>query len=95
MNGPLRIDTMFAFIVVDDDGTEGIPAIPDGNTMLLLPLVGADMKRVEQIKEMVKQIQTVDPLLVGKTVTLVQFSQRTELAVFEDGQETPLWKERP
>lgn len=37
MKGQLRIDEMYAFIMIDEDGTEGIPAIDGGG--VLLPFV--------------------------------------------------------
>lgn len=75
MNGQERIDEMFAFIVVDDDGTEGIPATYLGNT--LYPLVGADMKRVESLRPAAEDYARSS----GKPVRLVRFSTREELEV--------------
>jgi hypothetical protein len=83
VKGQLRIDTLFAFIVVDDDGTEGVPAmlVPPGvfPTATMLPFMGADPARVEALR---KQVMT-DPLLKGKTITLAQFSVRTNLEVIQ------------
>jgi hypothetical protein len=78
MRGQLRIDQMFAFIVRDDDGTEGIPAVygPGG---ILMPLVGADMARVADLRAIVLR----DVLLTGKRITLVKFSVRETLEVIE------------
>lgn len=80
MKGQLRITTMYAFIVVDDDGTEGVPAMlaPSGtfaNFPMLLPLMGADLDRVNSLREYVQ----TDPALKGKTITLAKFSVRTNL----------------
>ncbi len=83
MKGQLRIDQMYAFIVLDDDGTEGIPAIRGPNGMVL-PLVGADMARIDSLREIVRR----DPMLKGKRITLAKFSVRENMEVIErDGRE--------
>ncbi len=72
MQGQLRIEQMYAFIIVDDDGTEGIPAFnpPDGG--MAIPMVGADMAMVDKLRP----IAVTMSLTFGKTVELVKFSQR-------------------
>lgn len=72
MEGQLRIDQMFAFICLDDDGTEGIPAFLAGG--LAMPMVGADMKRVESLRPIAQ-----DMVKAGKKITLVKFSVRETL----------------
>lgn len=76
MKGQLRIETVYAFIVVDDDGTEGIPAIqsPEGGWV---PLVGADLERVSSLRELVPFVAR------GKRVTLAHFTRRQDIEVFE------------
>ena len=78
MRGQLRIEQMYAFVVVDDDGTEGIPATrgPGG---LAMPLVGADMKRVESLKPIVRDMARQ----LDKPITLCRFEVRTELETIE------------
>jgi len=49
---------MYAFVSVDEDGDEGIYAIshptqPD----LMLPMVGADMERVEHLKNIADEME--------------------------------------
>jgi hypothetical protein len=48
MKGPFRIESLYAFVVVDDDGSEGVAGrlMPNGTWM---PFIGADMERVEQL----------------------------------------------
>lgn len=48
MQGQLRIDSVFVFIVLDEDGTEGVPAFLAPNGMLL-PMVAADQARLDQL----------------------------------------------
>jgi len=64
---------MFAFIALDHDGTEGVIA---GETpMGFLPLVGADMDRIDSLRPIAQRIA-----LGTKTkVCLVQFTNRIEL----------------
>lgn len=77
MNGQQRVESMYAFLVVDDDGTEGVPAFfTDGGWM---PLVGADMERVESLRNVARGLATD----LGKRITLVEFTTRTEKEVYE------------
>lgn len=77
MRGQLRIEQMYAFVVLDDDNTEGIPAFagPSGP----VPMVGADMKRVDDLRPIAQAIAED----MGKKVTLCRFEVRTELETFE------------
>lgn len=78
MRGQLRIEQMFAFVVVDDDGTEGIPAFM-GPDRVAMPLTGADMERVESLRPLAQKIATQ----LGKPITLVRFENRTEVEVIK------------
>jgi len=73
-----RIEQMFAFICEDrgpDD--EGVVAAPFGNQVL--PLVGADIERVESLKPIVQSV--ADKL--RKKVKIVVFSKREEVGLIE------------
>lgn len=76
MDGQLRILSLWAFIIVDDDGTEGIIGMlgPQGTT---LPLVGADLARVASLRPYAQQLATQ----TGKPVTVAHFSVRTDAEV--------------
>jgi hypothetical protein len=78
MKGQLRIDQVFAFIVLDDDGTEGVPAVMAPNGMLL-PLMGADLARIDSLRAIVER----DPRLTGKQITLAKFSGRENVEVIQ------------
>lgn len=41
------IEQLFAFVVVEPNGSEGVPAIKHGQ--VLLPMIGADMARAESM----------------------------------------------
>jgi hypothetical protein len=83
MKGQLRIDTLYAFIVLDDDGTEGVPAIMAPSSVIgmpmMVPLMGADTARIESLREVVMH----DPALHGKKVTLAQFTNRKVIEVIQ------------
>jgi hypothetical protein len=68
-----KVEQMFAFLAVDQSGDEGVLAwpLPDGT---LLPLLGADMKRMETVRPFAQQIANVR----GVPVKLAVFSTREE-----------------
>ncbi len=74
VEGQERILSLFAFIAVDEDGTEGVPALSSG-----WPLMGADLARVESLR--VYAQMAADQL--GKPVTLAHFSRRTDQEVIQ------------
>ena len=66
----LDADHVYAFLSVDENG-EGLIAAGDKGGGLL-PLIFTDIKKVEQLKEGVKQMLKV----TGKKARLVKFSKR-------------------
>jgi len=69
-----RIEEMYAFVAEDsgpDD--EGVVAMSVGDVML--PLVGADMARVESLKPIAQDIASQ----TGKKVKLIHFTNREDL----------------
>lgn len=78
MDGQLQILSMWAFIVTDDDGTQGVVGtwLPG---LGMQPLVGADLARVGSLRP---YAQTVASRL-GKPVTLAHFSARTDQEVIQ------------
>lgn len=75
MDGQLRIEEMFAFVVMDTDNTEGVPAFQSGQH--LLPMVGADLAMVEKLRPMAQQFANAN----GLPITLVVFRTREEVEV--------------
>lgn len=79
MRGRRRIEQMYAFVALDpEDDTEGVPAYTAPNGMMM-PLVGADMTRVESLRPVAQELARV----TGVRITLCRFEVRTELEVFE------------
>lgn len=85
MRGQLRIDTMYAFVVVDTDGTEGIPAYPQGE--ILVPLTGADISRVAQLMPIAMGLAAQG----NKSIELVHFTERRHVDWIDppDGPQRP------
>lgn len=78
MRGQVRIDSLFAFVVVDDDGSEGVPAFP-GPGGVLMPMMGADLARMDLLEPMAQLLATT----LNKQVTLCRFLTRDELKVID------------
>ena len=73
-----RIEKMFAFIAEGKPEDEGVIATltPQG----WLPLVGADMARVESLRPIAQRVARA----AGKTVKLVVFETRREMEVIKE-----------
>lgn len=66
---PKKIDQMFAFVVEEEDGGEGVAAWRTSTGWM--PLVGADMQRVESLRHVAQLIADT----TGRPIKLVKFSQ--------------------
>lgn len=67
---------LYAFVAADGLG-EGLVAFNQGNTMY--PMVGADAALVEDLKVFARNIAGA----TGRKITLVKFTQRTEMEVIK------------
>jgi len=76
----LKIEEMYAFIATEEDGQEGICAfqIKSG---LWMPMVGADLKRVDSLRPMAKAIAKA----TGKRIEVCKFTNRQHLEMIEGG----------
>lgn len=77
MQGQERIDEVFAFVAVDTDGTEGVPAVGIGK--MVMPLMGADTARMDSMMASAQEV--TDKL--GKQVELVVYRQREHVRWLE------------
>jgi len=69
-----KIDVLFAFISVNEGlEDEGVVAALVGDTWM--PLVGADMDRVESLKPLAVEVARV----TGKRIVLAKFGNREDL----------------
>lgn len=70
MRGQLRIDTVTGWVVVDEDGTEGIIGMNAGGG--LIPLIGADADRIESFRPYAQEVAN----RLGKRIELVRWRVR-------------------
>jgi hypothetical protein len=68
-----RIEEMYAFVMTDDDGTEGIIGMNDG--LQWHPLVGGDMARVESLIPLVRGMCEG----INKQIRILKFSHREQI----------------
>jgi len=68
MSEKLEIKELYAFVAIDDEGGEGIPAQMIND--MFMPLIGADFKRVECLLDLARNIAT----LTGVKIELRKFS---------------------
>jgi len=72
-----RIDTLWAFVAIHEDGDEGLcGAIINGNWM---PLIAADHERLALLRPYAEHIAAKS----GKPVRLIRFDLRTEVEVIQ------------
>lgn len=71
-----RIEEMYAF-VAEDSGPDDEGIIGMNTAMGWMPLVGADMKRVESLRPIARGLGRQ----IGKKVTLAHFTNREDLEV--------------
>lgn len=71
---PLIIDKLYVWVAEEDDGQQGVIAFINPNGMSL-PLVGADMARMESFRGYVEQIAAQHK----KKICLMEFSSKTVL----------------
>lgn len=72
---PLTIDALFAWVVTEPDGGEGVCSALIGD--IHHPLVGADMDRIKSYRDHAEFIRCE----TGYPVRLVRFSMREDLEV--------------
>lgn len=70
---PLVIDAMYAFVVIDENGDEGIPAVLNHGAWL--PLVGGDTARVESLMDHARQIAQH----TGRSMKIYRFTNREQI----------------
>jgi hypothetical protein len=66
-----KIEKLYAWVVTEPDGGEGIPAADIGS--MAMPMVGADRERMESLREFAEHVHQV----TGYPVKLKMFSGGT------------------
>ena len=72
------IEEIWAYVVTESPGEEGIPAV-SGTGGMVIPLVGADGERMQSYRPHAVSIAAD----MGKQVKLVRFSNMEVIAVFD------------
>lgn len=78
MQGKERINEMFAYVVIDDDGTEGVPSFLAKNGVAM-PMMGADLARADSLMPIARRLAVE----LGKPLTLLRFTVREQVKVLE------------
>lgn len=73
----LRIDEIYAYVVKDETGNEGIPGFK--TTDGWMPMVGADMRRADQLRPIAQAMADSQ----GFEIRLCRFTTREEITVFK------------
>lgn len=79
MKGQFHIDQLFAFIVRDQDGTEGVCGWLNPATGQWVPLIGADLARVEALRPIAAGLAKS----ANTPITLAFFSTRHDIEVLK------------
>ncbi len=72
-----KVEEIFAFVIVDDDGDEGVPAVMVGD--MWVPMVGADPGRIESLHPYAQEVATAK----DRRVSLRHFKLTREMEVIE------------
>jgi len=76
---PAQIAEVFAFVMADDAGNEGIAAMIVGHTVM--PLVGADQARVDSLWPYARALAEAQ----RRPVTLIRFRERYKVITYDPG----------
>ncbi len=70
---PFKIAELFAWVITEADGSEGVPAFSAGvvGQQLMIPMVGADRERIESLRRHAVALARAK----GLPLKLVRFSQ--------------------
>lgn len=77
MSEGLRINEVFAYVLVDEDGDEGVPAVGLGS--MWYPMMGADRERMADFRRHAQEIAKAK----GRAVRLVRFTTRETLETLD------------
>ncbi len=77
---PFKVQEVFAFLMVGDDGDEAVPAV--ATPMGMMPMVAADKERLDSLREAAKLVADSQ----GKRVVLARFHLRHDVEFILPGQ---------
>jgi len=70
---PHEVTEVYAFLAVDGEGGEGVPAAQLGD--MLMPLVAADQARLADLRPIARKLASA----YGMTITVARFTQREDI----------------
>jgi hypothetical protein len=73
-----RVDCIWAFLSVDEDGNESVCAAPMLGPGSLVPLIAADKAMLDSLWPIARELARV----TGRIIRLVKFSEREVLSQF-------------
>jgi hypothetical protein len=77
----LKIESVYAFVALDESGDEGICGFFDETTNMAVPMVGADLARISSLRPIAQQIADE-----GRgPIKLLRFTTRTDLEEIKGG----------
>lgn len=76
-NSGFRVTELYAFLVVDPDGDEAVPAVRFGD--VCMPLVAADEVRLRELRPLAEQAATAG----GRPVQLARFEARHDMETIQ------------
>lgn len=77
MRGQIDIEKITAYILRDQDGTEGI--VGTVTPMGLMPMIGADIARITQLETIAQMVADT----TGLTITVAEFTVRENVRQIE------------
>jgi len=81
MPEPHKITKLYAFVLENDGGVEGLMAFYQPDTGGWMPMVGSDLKRVNQLHSIAKTISKT----LGKPFKVLEFEKPTDITASLDG----------
>lgn len=70
-----RIEKIWAYLSVDDEGKEGVCAAPIGPGGMCVPMIAADPARLESLSAIAEQLAAY----TGMKLVLVEFATRADV----------------
>lgn len=86
LNSPLKMERLYAFVVEEPNGEEGIMAFMDPAQQRWMPMIGSELSMVEELKEGAKAMAEK----LNKTVKLISFTKRQDIEIIHEGERAEL-----
>lgn len=74
---PFQVSEVYAFLAVDGEGAEGVPATQLGD--MLMPLVAADRARLDDLRPIAQHLASA----YGFPITVARFTVREDIETIQ------------